>query len=581
MPTEGRQIAGITVALIAAAVYVPALSAGFNADDYLILWRIKTIEGLGDPLGYFKFAFYEYFRPLGFLSYALDWRIWHLDAFGFHLTNLALHAANSFLVFELARRLIRAQGAATMCALLFALHPSSHEVVYWIAARFDLLATLFGLLALTCLPRPERWWRVAGVLAFGLALLAKESAISLLIIAPAWDVLVDRRDVRTTCRRLIPLLAAIVVYVAIRSVGADLDASSALRRLPKGVMTIVALAVVLWIAWRRDRQVLGFSGARVLGFSGARVLGFAAALVALGFFVAPDWVFEKLGFITHVSFYAVSPIIFPAPRPEWFTPTSVFTSLPHLALAGLIILLAGPLIFSTGSGDRRDLSFAAMFVAAALLPVSSMTGGLRYLYLPTVGIALLGGALLSRITRSSRMLTGAAVAIVLIISAQQIVYAGRAWRTASTVTREGVELMAGSLGRCGADDVLLLTTPVAIGNIYANLSWDAFDVLANCTPRNFMTLLRVVGSDLRVAVTSLAPDIIELRVPDYAGNIVASRDLRNFVVSVAPGDTTILDTAAGRLETFPEESTQVFRLTMTMEAKAARRFYYSDGRIRK
>src|SRR6187401_3838869 len=120
MRTDGPRFIGANVALIAAAVYVPALFTGFNADDYLILWRVKAIEGLGDPLGYFKFAFYEYFRPLGFLSYALDWRVWHLDAFGFHLTNIALHCANSFLVYGLARRLLRTPGVAAVAALLFA-----------------------------------------------------------------------------------------------------------------------------------------------------------------------------------------------------------------------------------------------------------------------------------------------------------------------------------------------------------------------------------------------------------------------------------------------------------------------------
>jgi hypothetical protein len=275
------QLGGIAVALIAAAVYLPALSAGFNADDYLILWRVKAIEGLGDPLGYFKFAFYEYFRPIGFLSYALDWRIWHLDAFGFHLTNLALHAANSVLVFGIARRLLLTTDAAMVSALLFALHPSSHEVVYWIAARFDLLATFFGLLALTFLRSQKRAWRVAGGLAFGLALLSKESAISLLLIAPAWDVVVDRRNFRTVIRRLLPLLAVVAAYLAIRSFGADLDATAAARRLPKAVMTLVGLGAVLWLAWRRTEssgsRVLGFSGSRVLGFSGSQVLGFSYA----------------------------------------------------------------------------------------------------------------------------------------------------------------------------------------------------------------------------------------------------------------------------------------------------------------
>ena len=389
----------------------------------------------------------------------------------------------------------------------------------------------------------------------------------------------ERRDLRTTARRLIPLLAMVAVYIAIRSFGAELDAAAGLRRLPKAVMTVVGLSCVLWIAWRRDRQVRGSQGSRVRGFEGAQVLGFSAVVVALGLVVAPHWVFEKLGFVTHVVFYAVSPVIFPAPRPEWFTPASVVGSLPHLVLVALIGLLAWSLTRITESDNRRDLSFAVLFIAAALLPVSSMTGGLRYLYLPTVGIALLGAALLSRLSRSARMLAGAVVLVLLVVSAQQIVHAGRAWRTASTLTREGVELMARSLGRCGSDDVLLLTTPVAIGNIYANLSWDAFDVLANCTPRNFMTLLRVVGSDLSISVESIDPDTVELRVADYAGNIVASRDLRNFAVPVAPGDNTSLDTTVGRLETFPDGSTQVFRLTMTAEAKAARPFFYSDGRI--
>ena len=46
------------------------------------------------------------------------------------------------------------------------------------------------------------------------------------------------------------------------------------------------------------------------------------------------------------------------------------------------------------------------------------------------------------------------------------------------------------------------------------------------------------------------------------------------------GGQAVLETPAGRLETFPEGTTQVFRLTLTHEAQAAKRFYYSAGRIR-
>jgi hypothetical protein len=569
---------GLLVAAIAVAVYLPAFTAGFNADDYLILWRVKSIEGMAAPLGYFKFAFYEYFRPIGFLSYALDWRIWHLNPFGFHLTNVALHAANSFLVFALAGKLFSRRDAA-LAALLFALHPASHEVVFWIAARFDLLATFFILVALACLIRTGRKWQLAGAVAFGLALMSKESAISLVIIAPAWDALIARRDWRTTARRLVPLLAVVAVYAAARTLGADLDAAGGARRLPKLLMTGVGVAGALWLA--RVQQ----SKSRAAGSSGTVaviVVAIVAALTAaFGIAGQSAWIFEKIGFAGHVVFYSLSPVIFPAPSSEWFSPTSFLRSLPVILVVLALAVVAWRAWRREWSADGNVLTFIAVFVAAALLPVSSMTGGLRYLYLPGVGVALLAAAAVSRVPKAAQISALAAVALILAISVQQIHHAGRAWRVASTMTRDGVLMMARSIERCGNDDVLLLTTPVAIGDIYANLSWDAFDVLANCTPRSFMTLLRVVRSDLRASVAQMDARTIEIRVPGYSGNIVASRDLRNFVVPVDRGGREVLDTPAGRLETFPEETTQVFRLTLTPEAQAAKRFYYSEGQIRR
>ena len=144
-----------------------------------------------------------------------------------------------------------------MAALLFALHPASHEAVYWIAARFDLLATFFILVALACLIRPGLKWQLAGTLAFGFALMSKESAISLVIIAPAWDALIARRDWRTTARRLMPLLAVVAVYAAARTLGADLDAAGGARRLPKVLMTGVGVAGVLWLSRAQQSKTRG------------------------------------------------------------------------------------------------------------------------------------------------------------------------------------------------------------------------------------------------------------------------------------------------------------------------------------
>lgn len=569
-------------AIVAFAAYLPALTTGFNADDYLILWRIKSIERSAEAFAYFKFAFYDYFRPLGFLSFALDWRIWHLNAFGFHLTNILLHATTSLLVFVLLRRFADARNAA-LGALLFALHPASHEAVYWIAARFDLLATGFILLALLLLERTAVTWRAAGLLSFGFALLAKESAISLLIIAPAWDALVSRRDWKSVASRLLPLMAVVAAYAAVRSIGADLDATGGSRRLPKLAMTIAGVAGVLWLTWQLERpRTSGGSPIAGRGFWLAAGTLVATIALLLANPASTDWMAEKLAFVGHVTYYSLSPFVFPSPAPDFFLPDSFPGALPSVTL--IVLALAGAAsAWQRAKAGKTEAAFAVVFLAAALLPVSSMTGGLRYLYLPTAGVALLVVLLLGRLAGFARSLASAVIVAVLVVSAHQLLLAGRAWARASEITDSGVSLMAGSLTRCGEEDLLLMTAPVAIGGVYANLSWDAFDVVAGCAPRTFMTLLRVVRSDLRASLTSSEPGTIELKVTDYQGNIVASQDLRNFVVPIAPRASTTLETIAGTLTTYPEGPdglVQVFRLKMTPDAQAAKRFYYSDGRIR-
>src|SRR5262245_24695396 len=119
---RARAMAAVVFA-VACAAYLPALWTGFTADDFFILARVKAFDGLSHPLSYFSaIGFFEYYRPVTFLVHAADWQIWGLNAAGFHLTNVLLHATSSVLVFMLGRRL---DGAETglVAALLFALHP--------------------------------------------------------------------------------------------------------------------------------------------------------------------------------------------------------------------------------------------------------------------------------------------------------------------------------------------------------------------------------------------------------------------------------------------------------------------------
>ena len=190
------------VPLAACLVYWNALGGGFVWDDRFLIVdnpRVQSLERL-DELFTHDYVFvaetnlaYGYYRPLSGLSLALDYRAWGGDPFGFHLTNLLLHAAASLLVLFLSLGLGAGRGVAWVTAFLFALHPIHTEAVAWIAGRTDLLAFVFAGASFGLFLVEERRtgdarnglrWLLRGgsLLCFALALLAKEMAA----VVPLW-----------------------------------------------------------------------------------------------------------------------------------------------------------------------------------------------------------------------------------------------------------------------------------------------------------------------------------------------------------------------------------------------------------
>jgi Tfp pilus assembly protein PilF len=111
----------------------PHVQAGLNGND--VLWAFRT--GLGGN-----------WHPLTWLSWMLDVQLFGMSPGGFHLTNLALHAANAVLLFLVLRLLTGAHWRSAAVAALFAWHPLHVESVAWIAERKDVLSTLFWMLTL-------------------------------------------------------------------------------------------------------------------------------------------------------------------------------------------------------------------------------------------------------------------------------------------------------------------------------------------------------------------------------------------------------------------------------------------------
>lgn len=177
-----------------------------------------------------------YYRPLVTLSFMVDYWLYGMKPWGFHLTNVLLHLMVVVLVFHLGQRLMRPQGnplaaylMPTMAALLFAVHPSRVEAVTWVSGRGDVMMALFFLLALLAfwrtlhVPRRRFVWLVGGWLAYVAAILCKEAAVALAVIVPFMDgLLINRGDSRRWWKNVgwchLPLVVITFGFVVIRLV---------------------------------------------------------------------------------------------------------------------------------------------------------------------------------------------------------------------------------------------------------------------------------------------------------------------------------------------------------------------------
>ncbi len=577
------------IVALTAVVYWPAMAAGFVGDDFMILHRLRAVDGVADALRFFRGEFFEYYRPLGFVSHAVDWLIAGQDARRFHLTNLILHVANTSLVFLIAsapavageaprRRLV----AGTAASLLFGLHASNHEAVVWISARFDLLATFFSLASLLWVVRSGGPAWIAAVLFFP-ALLSKESAVAMPIAAAAWAVFRRRTTSPNALRQVLPWLSALAVYAILRSVAGGVPAAGGGGRLPKLVAFAAVLAGVIALggsrfetvrAWLREhrRTVLAVTGAAI-----------AAASVAAGWLpgVAGALAREKLSVAGFGIFYLLSPIVDVATPPYFLDPaTKVYWLGGAAALVfavAIVALLWRPLV-------EEDVAwFAAAFLIATLIPISALTEGKRYLYLPSAALAVLIAALVRNLRPRARAIAGVAVLAVTVVSAWQVTRKVSDWVWAGRMVADGARLVDDSLAPACGGHVVFLTSPVAVRGVYTHFLYETFELPRGCKPDVFQVLARVVRLDTKVEVRWDGPSRIAIDVRDYEGNLVLSRDLRQFDIPLRATREANVPTPLGLVTTSGTGPRQRVDLAMPPGVQRAglHVFYYSEGRIRR
>ena len=356
MKSKRALLLGLFVAIAAAAVYLPALGNGFvEWDDHVYVYESEGLKLSG--IEFVKWAFTAVvssnWHPLTMLVYGAEYRLFGLDPFGYHLINLILHAANTFLVFALALKIIglatggegkdRALAGAAMGALAFGLHPQHVESVAWVSELKDVLCGLFFLLSILAYWRYTEGGRKAlfymlSIISFILALMSKPMAVSL------------------------PAALLIFDYYPLGRLGSfDSVKKAVIEKLPFFTLAALGAVATVW-AQSGDEAIASLAHSPLSERMDVAIRGFAFYLKKL--FVPVDL----------VPFY-VRPL-----EGEFFN--HVF----WVSLAAFIAISAACIVLR-----KKALTAAWLYYAVTLLPVigivqvSDMAAADRYSYLPALG----------------------------------------------------------------------------------------------------------------------------------------------------------------------------------------------------
>lgn len=311
MPARSAALIPFAAALAALAVYWPVLGLGFVWDDrilYVDVPGLRDVSSLwagtvGSVIGDMHF-----FRPVALLTFKLQFLLFGESTVAAHAIGLALHVANTFLVAALAARLLPAAPArAAIGGLVYGLHPALVEPVSWMSCRFDLLVTLWLLLALhadCAIRRPiARGLATAGL--YFLALNSKEMAAPFPAVLVLFQLATRYADVpwRERPARMLRgegvayalLVVAAAGYVALRhahigdAVDTDPDVLERLTGLPERAAFVASTALfhlrnVVWpFAVLNPLHPVDLDALAFTVADGARIAAVAALLLALGY----------------------------------------------------------------------------------------------------------------------------------------------------------------------------------------------------------------------------------------------------------------------------------------------------------
>ena len=373
---------GIVVVLaLTFAVYIPTLRFQFVHDDRGQIVENPAVHSWHAVPTYFTSHVWaavmpeelgNYYRPLFLLWLRINDAVFGNQAWGWHLTTILSHVLTTLLLYLLAWRLGIGSDVALLAALIFGLHPAHIEAVAWISGVTEpllgilLIASFLSYVQSRVEGARALKWKVISLVLFALALLEKETALILpglllvyeWIFGMEWGSPLEVRRILTWCGgalgKIWPYFFLVVLYVPAR-IYALKGFSHAVTPLSTGQLV--------------------FTWPSLMGF----------------------WVRHLIWPVGLSTFYDFPAVVHPTLRN--FILPAIFDVCVGLALFACV-------------RSSRPAAFFAVWLVLPLIPLLNLRVFVandfahdRYLYLPSVGLAVLMAMLLKKVCwRSPRWL---------------------------------------------------------------------------------------------------------------------------------------------------------------------------------
>ncbi len=487
------------VLLVTGLAYIQSVNFQFTYDDEPQIVQNPRVHSAYFIPNYFRENVWaqegehgNYFRPVFLLALLLQYKLFGVHVWGWHLVSIAFHLLATWLVFFFARKMLQREDAALMAALLFGLSPAHVEVVVWASAISDSMITAFLTASFLLYLRWREDRRLVmfsgSLIMFVLALLTKEPAVTFIAVIAAYELLYRQKD-----------------------------ESYARPFWRVAIFTVIGVA---YLGWRT--LVLHAIGYRTLGVTPGDI---ARTLPWLAWFCL-----SKLIFAWQLSSFYDAPYVTALSLREFWMP-----------LAGVLAVVLAAFALWRRTRDRF-IWFVVIWIVMPLVPLLNL--GIfnehdyahdRYLYLPSVAACTLIAFAIVRIPAvKPRLIVTAALAIAY---AAMVIDQSPYWGSGLLLFTRGAEVSK----RFGALPRTNLAGKLLDRGEYAQALEQYFIVL-HMKPDNWLANLNVGDAlfrmqrfqeaekyHLRAAELRPDPDVLlrlgltRIRLGDHAGAEVALR----------------------------------------------------------